>query len=109
MGIDTYEPSWFHLAFLLGIVVILTYPCSIILSACGYFQTNKRAKATFKNSIQKSNEIVKAQLTPFLIAFLIGIVFCTFLLFAWIIIGGVLVKITLIKPIDNLFYPVLMF
>lgn len=69
MGIETYEPSWFHLTLLFVIVFILTYPCSIILIAFGYFQSNKSNKASFRSIIQKSNDIVKAQLIPFLLAY----------------------------------------
>lgn len=96
-GTTTYEPTLIHLAFLYVIILIVTYPISVVLIAAG-----KIKRLDDEGVFEKANEIVMAQLLPAFWAWLGGTVGCYALLFAWIFIGGLLVIIGVMEPLNSI-------
>ena len=102
-GITTYEPTLLGLLILLAIATVLTYPCSLMLILLGIVKPARHGSNALSRTLRRANEILLAQLLPFLIAWFIGCFASTILLLGYILIGGVLVAIGLMQPLDNVF------
>ena len=97
-GTTTYEPTLLHLVFLYVAILIITYPISVVLITIG------KIKRLYGEGIfEKANKIVMAQLLPAFWAWIGGTVGCYVLLFAWVLIGGLLVIIGIMEPVNSIF------
>lgn len=98
LGTTIYEPTLSHLVLLYVIILIATYPISVALIAAG-----KIKRLDDEGIFKKANEIVKAQLLPAFWAWIGGTVGCYALLFVWVFIGGLLVIIGVMEPVNSIF------
>lgn len=83
MSTEVYEVTWIHLGILYLGVLILTYPCSLLLVSIGHIKTTD-GDSRLKRVFRKSNEIAKEQLMLIFIAWLIGMLLTT----AWMFLSG---------------------
>jgi len=102
-GVTTYEPTWLHVAILIGGTMILTYPASLSLAALGIISNNRGA-------LRRANAIARSQVMPGFIAYILCTVVCLLGLVVVTIIGGLLVMLNVMEPVKSvLSWPFLAF
>ena len=101
-GTTTYEPTLLHLLILLAVIIISTYPCSLILILLRIVKPAKHGANALARTFHRANEILRAQLVPSFFAWLGGCLVCMIFFLGWVLIGGLIVTIGLIAPVDSI-------
>lgn len=101
-GITTHEPTLLGLLAILAVITTLTYPCSLMLILLGVVKPAENGSNAFSRVFRRANEILFAQLVPFVIAWFVGCFACTILFLGYGLIGGLLVAIGLMQPVDSI-------
>jgi hypothetical protein len=100
-GVTTYEPTLLHVLAVLVLVTVVTYPLSLILVALGIIEPAPKGSTLAGRALHRANDILRAQLLPLAVAWFAGIALCTFLFFAWLVLGGLLVMVGVMRPVEN--------
>lgn len=102
------EVSILHLLFWYLIILVLTYPISLILISTGYLKKSKKVKSPYLAVFRKANEIVKNQIIVFFFAWLFSCAVCVIFIFFSLLIGACLVKLNLIEANQDLTNPIIL-
>ena len=100
-GITTYEPTWLHLAALFLLVVVLTYPLSLGLSAIGVLERSPM-KGAIAGAFDRANQILAVQSQLFVFAWASAAAASFAVLMSWVLIGGALVAAAIMEPVNQL-------
>ena len=92
-GVTTYEPTWLHLFLFVVAVVAVTYPLSYLLILSGKIQPRNRFLTGWRARVWLANQIVRKQVEFAIMAWLIGVVACSLLLFFGLLAVGTLFRI----------------
>ena len=96
------EITWLHLLIAFAVVLAVTYPITLVLIAIGKIRVHPRSAP-----IDTANQIVKNQASFAFFAWMVCTCACFGLFIVWVLIGGVLVFLGAMNPVQELFNPTL--